>query len=158
MLTTKHHEGFCLWPTALPHPRKGRYHAKRDIVGDLRTAVLEAGMRMGLYYSGGYDWPYNDALLKNPADSFLAMPHTPDYLRYAAAHVQDLIERYRPSILWNDIGWPAGGDLPRCSPTITTPFPTASSTTGGSSRPGIAVPSPTRWLAREALWCNGFGR
>jgi len=111
VLTTKHHEGFCLWPTALPHPRKGRYHAKRDIVGDLRTAVLDAGMRMGLYYSGGYDWPYNDALLQNPADSFLAMPHTPDYVRYAAAHVRDLIERYRPSILWNDIGWPAGGDL-----------------------------------------------
>ncbi len=111
VLTTKHHEGFCLWPNALPHPRKGRYHAKRDIVGDLRTAVLDAGMRMGLYYSGGYDWPYNDALLQNPADSFLAIPHTPDYVRYATAHVHDLIERYRPSILWNDIGWPAGGDL-----------------------------------------------
>jgi alpha-L-fucosidase len=111
VLTAKHHDGFCLWPTALPHPRKGLYRAQRDIVGDLRSAVLDAGMRMGLYYSGGYDWPYNDALLQNPADSFLAVPHTPDYLRYATAHVHDLIERYRPSVLWNDICWPAGGDL-----------------------------------------------
>jgi alpha-L-fucosidase len=112
VLTTKHHDGFCLWPTFSQHPRKGRYHARRDLVGDLRRAVLDAGMRMGLYYSGGYDWPYNDALLSNPADAFLAVPHTPDYVSYADGHVRELIDRYRPSVLWNDICWPAGGDLP----------------------------------------------
>lgn len=111
VLTAKHHEGFCLWPSAVEHPRKGRYHAARDIVGDLRRAVLDAGMRMGLYYSGGYDWPYNDALLRNPADSFLAVPHTPDYLRYVTRHVRELITGYRPSVLWNDICWPVGGNL-----------------------------------------------
>lgn len=111
VLTAKHHDGFCLWPTDLTHPRKGRYRASRDIVADLRTAVLDAGMRMGLYYSGGYDWPYNDALLQNPADVMLAVPHTPDYVDYATAHVLELIERYQPSVLWNDICWPAGGDL-----------------------------------------------
>ncbi len=112
VLTTKHHDGFCLWPTELVHPRKGRYHAARDIVGELRSAVLDAGMRMGLYYSGGYDWPYNDALMENPADAMLAVPHTPDYVEYATAHVRELIHRYQPSVLWNDICWPAGGDLP----------------------------------------------
>ena len=112
VLTTKHHDGFCLWPTALEHPNKGRYQSRRDIVGDLRRAVLDAGMRMGLYYSGGYDWPYNNALLRNPADSFLAVPHTGGYVAYADAHVRELISRYQPSVLWNDICWPAGGDLP----------------------------------------------
>jgi alpha-L-fucosidase len=112
VLTTKHHDGFCLWPTTAKHPRKGPYRARRDIVGDLSRAVRDAGLRMGLYYSGGYDWPYNDALLTNPADSFLAVPHTPDYVAYAAAHVRELIGRYQPSVLWNDICWPAGGDLP----------------------------------------------
>ncbi|MGI9163932.1 MAG: alpha-L-fucosidase, partial [Mycobacterium sp.] len=112
VLTTKHHEGFCLWPTAIEHPRKGRYHTRRDLVGDLTRAVRGAGMRMGLYYSGGYDWPYNDALMTNPADSFLAVPHTPDYVAYATAHVRELIGNYEPSVLWNDICWPAGGDLP----------------------------------------------
>ncbi|MBU3751778.1 MAG: alpha-L-fucosidase [Mycobacterium sp.] len=112
VLTTKHHDGFCLWPTDSVHPRKGRYHARRDIVGDLTRAVRQAGLRMGLYYSGGYDWPYNDAVLRNPADSFLAVPSTPDYVTYASDHVRQLINRYRPSVLWNDICWPAGGDLP----------------------------------------------
>ncbi len=111
VLTTKHHEGFCLWPTALEHPRKGWYHAKRDLVGGLAQAVRDAGMRMGLYYSGGYDWPYNDALLQNPADAMLATPYKDDYVGYASAHVRELIERYQPSVLWNDVCWPAGGDL-----------------------------------------------
>lgn len=112
VLTTKHHDGFCLWPTSQVHPRKGPYHSRRDIVGDMSQAVRAAGLRMGLYYSGGYDWPYNDAVLSNAADSFLAVPHTADYVEYATAHVAELIGRYRPSVLWNDICWPAGGDLP----------------------------------------------
>ena len=68
-------------------------------------------MRMGLYYSGGYDWPFNDALLTNPADAMLAVPPGRDYLDYATAHVRELIERYHPSVLWNDICWPGGGNL-----------------------------------------------
>lgn len=111
VLTTKHHEGFTLWPASQPHPKKGAYHAARDLVGDLSQAVRAAGMRMGLYYSGGYDWPYNDALLSNPADASLAVPATKDYEEYAAAHVRELIERYQPSVLWNDVCWPAGGNL-----------------------------------------------
>lgn len=111
VLTTKHHDGYCLWPATTPHPRKGRYHAGRDLVGDLTREVRAAGMRMGLYYSGGYDWPYNDALLANPADVVLAVPPDPAYNEYATAHVRELIDRYRPDVLWNDIGWPAGGNL-----------------------------------------------
>jgi alpha-L-fucosidase len=112
VLTAKHHDGFSLWPSAQIHPSKGRYHSRRDIVGDLTRAVRQAGLRMGLYYSGGYDWPYNDAVLNNPADSFLAVPNTPDYVSYASAQARELINGYRPSVLWNDICWPAGGDLP----------------------------------------------
>jgi alpha-L-fucosidase len=32
-----------------------------------------------------------------------------DYPAYAEAHVRELIARYRPSVLWNDIAWPADG-------------------------------------------------
>ncbi|MCC5952976.1 MAG: alpha-L-fucosidase [Acidimicrobiia bacterium] len=112
VLTTKHHEGFTLWPASSPHPTKGAYHARRDIVADLSEAVRARELRMGLYYSGGYDWPFNDAVMKNPADATLAVPDDPAYTAYATAHVRELIDRYRPSVLWNDIAWPAGGNLP----------------------------------------------
>jgi alpha-L-fucosidase len=112
VLTTKHHDGFCLWPTAVRHPVKGAYHAARDLVGDLADAVRAAGIRMGLYYSGGYDWPYNGVVMRGLADSLLAMPSGADYASYADAHMRELVARYRPAVLWNDIGWPPAADLP----------------------------------------------
>ncbi|MDX2358727.1 alpha-L-fucosidase [Dietzia sp. PP-33] len=111
VLTTKHHDGYTLWPSAHPHPRLGSYGAGRDLVGAVDAAVRARGMRTGLYYSGGYDWPFNDATLTGPADMLLAMPDDPAYAVYAENHVRELIERYQPSILWNDIGWPAATDL-----------------------------------------------
>jgi len=111
VVTTKHHDGFCLWPSAQLHPKMGAYHTSRDLVGDLTQAVVAHGMRMGLYYSGGYDWPYNDAVLSRASDAVLAVPTGEGYRSYAEAHVRELIDRYRPSVLWNDIGWPAGGNL-----------------------------------------------
>ena len=111
VLTTKHHEGFTLWPATIPNPNKGYYHAERDIVADMTAAVRDRGMRMGLYYSGGYDWPFNDAVLRKAADSMLAVPATPEYQAYATAHVTEIIDRYLPDVLWNDVAWPPGGDL-----------------------------------------------
>jgi alpha-L-fucosidase len=112
VFTTKHHDGFALWPTTTRHPVKGDYCTTRDLVGELTEAVRERRMRMGLYYSGGYDWPYNGAVLRQAADAVLAMPDDPRYVRYVTAHVHELIERYRPSVLWNDIGWPNDDHLP----------------------------------------------
>lgn len=111
VLTTKHHEGFTLWPASIPNPHKGFYHAERDLVGDMSAAVRSHGMHMGLYYSGGYDWPFNDAVLRKAADAMLAVPATADYQDYATAHVTEIIDRYRPDVLWNDVAWPPGGDL-----------------------------------------------
>ena len=113
VLTTKHHDGFALWPSAVPHPVKGDYWARRDLVGDLTGAVRARRMRMGLYYSGGYDWPYNDAVLTTGADAVLAAPQDPRYVAYVTAHVRELIERYSPSVLWNDISWTKDPGLPQ---------------------------------------------
>lgn len=112
VLTTKHHDGYTLWPSAHPHPGLGAYGSGRDLVGALDSAVRARGMRTGLYYSGGYDWPYSGATLTGPADLLLAMPDDAAYVDYVEGHLRELIERYSPAILWNDIGWPASSDLP----------------------------------------------
>ncbi len=111
VLTTKHHEGYCLWPSATPHPTMGAYHSPRDLVGELTAEVRAAGMRMGLYYSTGYDWPVNGAALDRAASALLTVPQSPAYARFVDAHWRELIDRYRPSILWSDIGAPADLDL-----------------------------------------------
>ena len=95
VLTTKHHDGFALWPSQVAHPVKGAYHARRDLVGDLTAAVRARRMRMGLYYSGGYDWPYNNAVLARAGDAVLAAPQDDRYREYVTAHVRELIDALR---------------------------------------------------------------
>jgi alpha-L-fucosidase len=112
VLTTKHHEGFTLWPSSTPNPTlpKDRQHATRDIVGELTTAVREQGMRMGLYYSGGYDWTFVPGPIRVPADYQSVKPQSVAYGKYADAQIRELIARYHPAVLWNDIDWPKSGD------------------------------------------------
>ncbi len=109
VLTTKHHDGYLLWPSA--HlPPKPEYHSPRDIVGGLTDAVRARGLRMGLYYSGGFDELFNPTVRRSLVTSVTAIPQGRDYAAYCDAHFDELIERYRPSILWNDIAYPATSD------------------------------------------------
>lgn len=105
VLVTKHHDGFCLWPSDVKNPNADEWFTQRDIVGELADAVRAQGMRFGIYYSGGIDWTFNPEPLKTFGDFMGSMPHG-DYEDYATAQVRELVERYKPSILWNDISWP----------------------------------------------------
>lgn len=111
VLTTKHHDGFLLWPSRYPNPNKAGYHAARDLVGELTQSVPQAGLRMGLHYSGGLDWTFEPGPIGDPVQMLLAIPQSREYVEYAGRHYRELIERYAPSLLWNDIGYPAAADL-----------------------------------------------
>jgi alpha-L-fucosidase len=113
VLTTKHHDGFLLWPSRQPNPFKQGYQARRDLVGDLTSAVRAEKMRMGLYYSGGLDWTFNDTVIRSITDLVKAVPQQADYVSYADNHWLELVERYEPIVLWNDIAYPAASDLPK---------------------------------------------
>jgi alpha-L-fucosidase len=106
VLVTKHHDGYCLWPTTVTNPHHARWACPRDVVGELAEAVRGHGLRFGVYYSGGLDWTFNDHPIGTFSDLIAAQPRG-DYVAYAEAQVRELIDRYRPSVLWNDISWPA---------------------------------------------------
>jgi len=105
VLVAKHHDGYCLWPSDVRNPQRAAWECGRDVVGELAEAVRARGMRFGLYYSGGLDWTWNDRPIGTFSDLPLALPRG-DYPAYAVAQVRELIDRYRPSVLWNDISWP----------------------------------------------------
>ena len=113
VLVAKHHDGYCLWPTRVENPRRLGWRSERDFVGELADAVRARGLRFGLYYSGGLDWTFKAEPIVDVGDMFACMPTDADYLAYADAQVRELIDRYRPSVLWNDIGWPDADGLPR---------------------------------------------
>jgi len=108
VLVTKHHDGYCLWPTEVVNPNRPGWNCRRDVVGELAEAVRGAGMRFGCYYSGGLDWTFDPRPIATFADMVAAIPRGA-YPSYAEAHVRELIARYRPSVLWNDIAWPSEG-------------------------------------------------
>jgi alpha-L-fucosidase len=116
VLVSKHHDGYCLWPSAVPNPQLPGWQCARDVVGELGEAVRAQGMRFGVYYSGGLDWTFEDRPIGAMSDLIAAIPRG-DYPEYAAAHVRELVERYRPSVLWNDIAWP--GEAKQLWPLLT---------------------------------------
>jgi alpha-L-fucosidase len=75
----------------------------------LTTAVNKQGLRMGLYYSGGYDWTFVPGPIRVPADYEAVKPQSEAYGKYADAQMREIIERYHPAVLWNDIDYPKSG-------------------------------------------------
>ncbi|KAA3611653.1 MAG: hypothetical protein DWQ01_06065 [Planctomycetota bacterium] len=102
VLTAKHHDGFCLWPSEQA-PNWNAYDVgpKRDLVGDLSTAVREAGLRMGLYYSLP-EW-------NHPLYRWGQPNSNNDVNQYVREHMipqfQSLMSRYRPAVVFSDGDW-----------------------------------------------------
>jgi alpha-L-fucosidase len=95
VLTSKHHDGFCLWPSR----ESWNWNAvdvgpHRDVAGDLVKAVKAKGLKMGFYYSL-YEW-------------FNPLYHE-DVGRYVDTHMlpqmKDLVTRYEPDVVWTDGEW-----------------------------------------------------
>jgi alpha-L-fucosidase len=95
VLTSKHHEGFPLWPSV----HSWNWNAMdvgphRDLAGDLSKAVKKKGLKMGFYYSL-YEW-YNPL-------------YKEDVNRYVDEHMipqmKDLVNRYNPDLVWTDGEW-----------------------------------------------------
>lgn len=112
VLVTKHHDGVALWPSAYRNPFKHNWQSERDVVGELAAAVRARGMRFGTYYSGGLDWTFGGLPMTDLRSLMAAIPQSQEYVDYANAHWLELVERYEPCVMWNDIGYPAAADLP----------------------------------------------
>ncbi|WP_077921121.1 alpha-L-fucosidase [Spirosoma sp. 209] len=96
VLTSKHHEGFALWPSSLswnwnavdvgPH---------RDVLGDLTKAVQAKGLKMGYYYSL-LEW-YHPLYKKETINQYVDEHMIPQ--------MKELVTRYKPDVFWTDGEW-----------------------------------------------------
>lgn len=107
--TTKHHDGVTLWDAPGTAGRNSVHRGpRRDLIAEFRQAAVAAGLKFGVYYSGGLDWHFRTS--PPIVDDHLAnRPNDAAYAEYAYDQVIDLIDKYRPDILWNDIEWPDAG-------------------------------------------------
>ena len=108
--TTKHHDGFCLWHTDTTGFNAAKRGPHQDLVKALHDEARAAGLRFGVYYSGALDWHVGDfGAITSDTELFTFRRNDPDFAKYCAAQLTELIARFRPDILWNDIEWPDAG-------------------------------------------------
>jgi len=106
VLTSKHHDGFTLWPSKEADRDWGfKWNAvdvgpKRDLINDLFKAVRKTSVHAGMYYSL-YEW-FNP-LWKADKSKF-AMEHT-------WPQMKELINNYQPDVFWTDGDWEASDSV-----------------------------------------------
>ena len=104
VITTKHHDGFCLWDTKLTDYNIMNSPFKRDVLKELSAACKKKGIGLGTYYSV-CDWHHPDFPLTSPGGSKKREKSDLDaYNRYLLGQIKELVTNYGPLVtLWNDV-------------------------------------------------------
>lgn len=113
VLTAKHHDGFCLFDSALTEYKSTNTKAGRDLVREFIEAFRAEGLKVGLYYSL-IDWYHEDypaygdrhhPMREN--ESYARNPETFDrYLQYMHGQVKELLTNYgKLDIMWFDFSY-----------------------------------------------------
>lgn len=159
VLTAKHGEGFCLWPSRYSSFQVGNSPCTRDLVGEYVRACRKHGMRVGIYF-GPQTW------ISEVADDDQA-----GYRRMVLGMLTELLSGYgRIDLLWFD-----DSEEPRCTPATATAmfrlarrlqpsmvindrgFPHRSRDLGDFSTPERFLPDRTAADHRALECCDSIG-
>ena len=101
VMTTKHHEGFCLFDTKLTTYCAPKQACGRDLVAEYVEAARGEGLRFGFYYSL-MDWHHPDGARCQTEEA--ARRRFVDYIH---GQVRELCSNYgRVDVMWYDVNWP----------------------------------------------------
>jgi len=114
VITTKHHEGFCLWDTDYTDYKATNTPCGKDLIREVVDAFRAEGLKVGFYYSL-IDWHHPDFTI----DPLHSMRNHPDakklnksrdmakYREYMKDQVRELLTNYGEiSIMWFDFSYP----------------------------------------------------
>lgn len=113
VITTKHHEGFCLWDSKYTSFDVGNSPFKRDILKELSDACRKSGIKFGTYYSL-FDWHHpsqEKSTIKGKdqespwANNTMKQGQKPAYVSYVKNQIKELIDRYDTDLIWFDGDW-----------------------------------------------------
>ncbi|XP_057333239.1 alpha-L-fucosidase [Microplitis mediator] len=103
VLTSKHHEGFTLWPSKYSFSWNAKdVGPHRDLIGELATAIRNTKIKFGLYHSL-YEW-FNPLWESDKRSNF----STSEFVNYKIIpEMLELVNAYHPEVLWSDGEWEA---------------------------------------------------
>lgn len=112
VLTTKHHDGFCLWDSQLTEFKATNTPAGRDLVRPFVDACRKHGLKVGFYYSL-IDWHHRDFTLdflhpmRNDPATRAQQRSMPKYAAYMRAQMRELLTWFGPvDLVWFDFSYP----------------------------------------------------
>ena len=101
VMTTKHHEGFCLFDTKTTNFCAPKQKVGRDLVKEYVEAARAEGLRVGFYYSL-MDWHHPDGARCEGDEAARQR-----FVEYIHTHLRELMTNYgKVDILWYDVSWP----------------------------------------------------
>ncbi|XP_069692539.1 alpha-L-fucosidase-like [Periplaneta americana] len=107
ILTSKHHEGYTLWPSKASFSWNAMdVGPNRDLVGELAAAIRQnTNLKFGLYHSL-FEW-YNPLYKQDEAANFT----TQNFVHQKTMpELYELVENYKPEVIWSDGEQPADAD------------------------------------------------
>ena len=106
VITSKHHDGFCIWPSQYTDYHIGNSPFKRDVLKELSQACRKHGIRFCTYYSI-CDWYHPDYPLGSPGGKSKKATHNMErYYQYVKDQTKEIIDNYGPlGLMWFDGEW-----------------------------------------------------
>jgi alpha-L-fucosidase len=102
-ITSKHHDGFCLWPTKYTDRNVLKMGPKKDILGTYFAEARKEGLKVGLYYSL-YEW-YNPLYTGNDIP-YAGLKKVNNYVDdFMIPQIKELIDLYHPDFFYFDGEW-----------------------------------------------------
>jgi alpha-L-fucosidase len=106
VITSKHHDGFCIWPSKYTDYHIGNTPFKRDVLKELSAACKKHGIQFCTYHSI-CDWYHPDYPMGSPGGSTEKPNHNMSrYYQYLKNQTKEIIDNYGPlGIMWFDGEW-----------------------------------------------------
>ena len=163
LLVSKHHDGFCLWPSQYaPNWNSVDLGPHRDICGELTDAIRKQGLKMGFYYSLP-EWT-------SPLHRWYVDPDE-NIGTYVDTHMipqfKELVTKYKPTILFTDGEWRNSAEQWHATELISWYYNTVGSDAivnnrwGDGQQHGFRTPEYSAGITlTDRPWaeCRGLGR
>ena len=109
VLTSKHHDGFCLWDSEVStYDVMDFSPIKRDLIQELKNACDKYGVKLCFYHSI-MDWHHPDAQAPHYPEYNTKEKQNPNFQSYVDNYLYpqltELVEKYDPAVLWFDGEW-----------------------------------------------------